>query len=178
MQGGIKARTKRLGKNKKTYKTKGGFNMFSTLKKRIKNEKGLSLVELLAVIVILGIIAAIAVPAIGNIINNQRDKAILSDISGMVSAAKIAVAEGACGIENVCVYDSTANSTTNEIEFKSSKIASGEVDLSSGKSTDPDIKVTYVTNVTFKGSKESQLKTTFAANTAFKESKLNEFMNK
>ena len=38
--------------------------MFNTLKKRIKNEKGLSLVELLAVIVILAIVAAIAIPAI------------------------------------------------------------------------------------------------------------------
>ncbi len=35
------------------------------LQKRLKNEKGLTLVELLAVIVILGIIAAIAVPSIG-----------------------------------------------------------------------------------------------------------------
>ena len=44
------------------------------LQKRLKNEKGLTLVELLAVIVILGIIAAIAVPSIGNIIDNSRDK--------------------------------------------------------------------------------------------------------
>ena len=42
------------------------------LQKRLKNEKGLTLVELLAVIVILGIIAAIAIPSIGNIIENTR----------------------------------------------------------------------------------------------------------
>ena len=35
------------------------------LQKRLNNEKGLTLVELLAVIVILGIIAAIAMPSIG-----------------------------------------------------------------------------------------------------------------
>ncbi len=38
-----------------------------------KNQKGFTLVELLAVIVILGIIAMIAVPAIGNIIDGTRE---------------------------------------------------------------------------------------------------------
>lgn len=38
----------------------------------VKNEKGITLVELLAVIVILGIIAAIAVPAIGGMISKSR----------------------------------------------------------------------------------------------------------
>ncbi len=42
------------------------------LQKRLKNEKGLTLVELLAVIVILGIIAAIAIPSIGNIITEFK----------------------------------------------------------------------------------------------------------
>ena len=37
------------------------------MKALLKNEKGLTLIELLAVIVILGIIAAIAVPSIGGI---------------------------------------------------------------------------------------------------------------
>ena len=63
--------------------------MFNTLKKRIKNEKGLSLVELLAVIVILGIVAAIAIPAIGNIIENSRTKAAKADVANIVSAANI-----------------------------------------------------------------------------------------
>jgi type IV pilus assembly protein PilA len=74
----------------------GGFNMFSTLKKRIKNEKGLSLVELLAVIVILAIVAAIAIPAIGNIINNSRDKGQISDALSIISGAKLAHIDGKC----------------------------------------------------------------------------------
>lgn len=78
------------------YKTEGGVNMFKTLKKRINNERGLTLIELLAVIVILAIVAAIAVPAIGNIINNSKDKAVLSEASNVLAGAKIARTDGAC----------------------------------------------------------------------------------
>ncbi|KYG89150.1 hypothetical protein A0U40_13875 [[Bacillus] sp. KCTC 13219] len=63
--------------------------MFQTLKKRIKNEKGLTLIELLAVIVILAIVAAIAVPAIGNIIENSRVNAAKADATNILNAANI-----------------------------------------------------------------------------------------
>ncbi|GKV68789.1 hypothetical protein NCCP2716_12870 [Sporosarcina sp. NCCP-2716] len=63
------------------------------LQKKLKNEKGLTLVELLAVIVILGIIAAIAVPAIGNIIDNSRVKAIKADAQTILSASNLYFAE-------------------------------------------------------------------------------------
>lgn len=72
--------------------------MFKKLmnKKMLKNEKGLTLIELLAVIVILAIVAAIAIPAIGNIVNKSRDKAILAEASNILSGAKIAVTDGKC----------------------------------------------------------------------------------
>lgn len=57
------------------------------------NQKGLTLVELLAVIVILGIIAAIAVPAIGNIIENTKYNAVKSDALNALSAANLYFAE-------------------------------------------------------------------------------------
>ncbi|PIC87232.1 Tfp assembly type protein [Sporosarcina sp. P20a] len=57
------------------------------------NQKGLTLVELLAVIVILGIIAAIAVPAIGNIITNSKVSALKADGQNALSAANIYFAE-------------------------------------------------------------------------------------
>lgn len=59
------------------------------LQKRLKNEKGLTLVELLAVIVILGIIAAIAVPSIGGLIENTRVKAQFSDGQNVLAAANL-----------------------------------------------------------------------------------------
>ncbi|CAG7648275.1 type II secretion system protein [Paenibacillus allorhizosphaerae] len=40
--------------------------------KLMKNQKGLTLVELLAVIVILGVIAAIAIPSIGGVIKSSK----------------------------------------------------------------------------------------------------------
>ena len=53
------------------------------------NQKGLTLVELLAVIVILGIIAAIAIPAIGSIIENSRVSAIKGDAQNTLAAANM-----------------------------------------------------------------------------------------
>jgi len=57
--------------------------------KRLNNEKGLTLVELLAVIVILGIIAAIAVPAIGGVIDSSKIKAQFADGQNVLAAANI-----------------------------------------------------------------------------------------
>ncbi|MEC2071621.1 type II secretion system protein [Alkalihalophilus marmarensis] len=59
--------------------------------KQTKNEKGLTLVELLAVVVILGIIAAIAVPSIGGIIDNSKKDAHVANAQQMVSSARLAV---------------------------------------------------------------------------------------
>lgn len=63
--------------------------MKKLLQKRLNNEKGLTLVELLAVIVILGIIAAIAIPSIGNIVDNSRIKAVKADAQNVLSASNM-----------------------------------------------------------------------------------------
>lgn len=60
--------------------------------KQLKDERGLTLVELLVVVVILGIIAAIAVVAIGGIIENSKKDAMVADAKQMVNAAKLYVA--------------------------------------------------------------------------------------
>ena len=75
-------------------KTRGGIHMKKFLQKKL-NQKGLTLVELLAVIVILGIIAAIAVPAIGNIIENTKYNAVKSDALNALSSANLLYAEDA-----------------------------------------------------------------------------------
>ncbi|WLR56186.1 type II secretion system protein [Mesobacillus subterraneus] len=63
--------------------------MFKQMKKTLKNQKGLTLIELLAVIVILGIIAAIAVPSIGGIINKTKKDAQVAEGIQIINAAKL-----------------------------------------------------------------------------------------
>lgn len=66
-------------------------NFFKQLK---KDERGLTLVELLAVIVILAIVGAIAVVAIGNVMENSRQDAHIANAQQVISSAQLYEAGG------------------------------------------------------------------------------------
>lgn len=59
----------------------------------MRNEKGLTLVELLAAIVILAIITAIAIPAFGKIIDNSRIKSEKANAIRVIEAAELYFAD-------------------------------------------------------------------------------------
>lgn len=67
--------------------------MRNKIKQIMKKDEGFTLVELLAVIVILGIIVAIAVPSIGGIINRAETKAGEAEKELVLDAARLYVTE-------------------------------------------------------------------------------------
>ncbi|WP_214700661.1 prepilin-type N-terminal cleavage/methylation domain-containing protein [Exiguobacterium sp. s57] len=78
--------------------------------KQLKDERGLTLVELLVVVVILGIIAAIAVVAIGGIIENSKKDAMVADARQMVSAAKLYTASNPVSTDTTMKFAGTTGS--------------------------------------------------------------------
>ena len=113
--------------------------------KRLNNEKGLTLVELLAVIVILGIIAAIAIPSIGGIIQGTREKAVIADAQNVLAAANLYFLENGTADNDTVVITSTDDKVTSDLipdylddlgSLKTAtvtKIAKGNTILFSGK---------------------------------------------
>ena len=62
----------------------------------MKNNKGVTLVELLIVIVVMGIIAAFAVPSVGQIIENTTKSAIYADALAVEQAANLYCSDTLC----------------------------------------------------------------------------------
>lgn len=82
--------------------------MKKLLKRLKQDERGLTLVELLAVIVILGIVGVIAFVAIGNVIENSRKDAQIANAQQVISAAKLYEASNT---------EITSELTTSDSEF-------------------------------------------------------------
>ncbi len=88
--------------------------------KMLKNQKGMTLVELLAVMVIVGIIAAISIPAIGGLLENTRKDAYISNATAVQESARLFVVSNEAVInENggfPILITGTPNATTTDIK--------------------------------------------------------------
>ncbi len=71
----------------------------------IKNNKGVTLVELLIVIVVMGIIAAFSIPAVGGIIENAKKDAILNDAIQVENAAKLYCSSTQCDADQELTWN-------------------------------------------------------------------------
>ncbi len=71
----------------------------------IKNNKGVTLVELLIVIVVMGIIAAFAIPAVGTIIDNTQKDAIVADAIAIENGANLYCAQTTCSLTEGLTWD-------------------------------------------------------------------------
>lgn len=102
--------------------------MRNKIRQIMNKEEGFTLVELLAVIVILGIIVAIAIPSIGGIVNRAETKAAAAEQELVVDAARLYVTEK--GIEG----------TTENLTVKQLIEAGFLEDITDGAETDPTVK--------------------------------------
>lgn len=79
-------------------------------KERMAEKAGFTLVELIVVIAILGILAAVAVPAYSGYVTKAQNAAVLSELSGVLTASQAAAAEQLGTVKEISV-DSTGKVT-------------------------------------------------------------------
>lgn len=99
------------------------------LEKFKKDERGLTLVELLAVVVVLAIVGLIAFVAIGNVIENSKKDAHVANAQQVISAAELYEASGGKieGTTNATGLDTLEDElidpweSTNTYDFKIDK---------------------------------------------------------
>ena len=75
----------------------------------IKSNKGVTLVELLIVIVVMGIIAAFAIPAVGTIIENTQKDSVLADALAIENAAKLFCSQTTCDDDQDLIWTDLQN---------------------------------------------------------------------
>lgn len=80
-----------------------------------KSKKGFTLIELLSVIVILGILMLVAVPAVTRYIENSKKEAFIKEINSLVDTVRYGITSGDSNYQNKTTFD------LKEIELEKGK---------------------------------------------------------
>jgi prepilin-type N-terminal cleavage/methylation domain-containing protein len=99
--------------NPKTYSERS-FKMQKLMKRLHKNQKGFTLVELMVVVVIIGILVAIAIPIYSNVSANAKEKALAATartLNGSWQMYQADVQTGDWPDGFIAVYDSSTADT-------------------------------------------------------------------
>ena len=90
------------------------------------NKKGFTLIEVLAVLLILSIIALLTTPIIINVINNSKENAFIQDVNSLVDSIRTYQAEN--NYEEVTV-DYTTGENTNLLELDGDLPDAGQITI-------------------------------------------------
>ena len=85
--------------------------MLRKLRERMKCQKGFTLVELMVVIAIIGVLAAIAVPKFTNATDSARGAKIQADLRTIDSAIQMAIAQGYTAVDATNISASATDGT-------------------------------------------------------------------
>ena len=84
-------------------------------------KKGFTIIEVLAVVIILGIIAAITFPIVKNIVNENRKKTFESSVRGMLHSAELYISANPASEDVSFPYNTTS------IKMEKNKMTSGSI---------------------------------------------------
>ena len=105
-------------------------------------KKGFTLVELLAVIVILGLLSLLIVPKIVNTLKDSEEKTNMASAKGLLKAAEYTYQDNEIkGISENITIDYTNNINTDKLDYNGSKPEKGKINIYSNGDISMAVKI-------------------------------------